>query len=185
MVLPLLAFFCVPISSNVSIWPKVPNIAEYFCVKLSVILSLPCQICWSHFRKFYFFWKFWKIETKNRNFFLISDHFIIFHHLKISHSKTPKTPILVNDELKIELHDLNYRADDSVLIHGMHYNTFFGGSDITWAPVKNENAFFKNFAMGEFSDSILPSKFEDNECVLGTHDCSANAVCSFGIENYK
>jgi hypothetical protein len=67
----------------------------------------------------------------------------------------------------------------------MHYNTFFGGSDITWAPVKNENAFFKNFAMGEFSDSILPSKFEDNECVLGTHDCSANAVCSFGIENYK
>jgi hypothetical protein len=109
------------------------------------------------------------------------------HHLNISHTQTPETVILVNDELKIELHDLNYCADNSVLIHGMHFNSFL--VDLIYMIYiehqSNENAFSKNFAMGEFSDSILPSKFEDNQYVLGNHDCSANSVCSFEIIIYK
>merc|ERR1719394_134038 len=45
--------------------------------------------------------------------------------------------LFVNNALKIELHDLNYREVPDIQIHGIHYSTFFGGSDVTWAPPKD------------------------------------------------
>ena len=39
-----------------------------------------------------------------------------------------------NGELVIHLTDVNYRATDSIKIMGVHFNTFYGGSDSTWYP---------------------------------------------------
>ena len=85
--------------------------------------------------------------------------------------------LVVNDQLHIELHDLNYRESTDIQIHGVHYSTFFGGSDITWAPLVDETAYFRNFKMGAYSTSTSPSRMDVNECSTGQHTCSVSASC--------
>ena len=92
--------------------------------------------------------------------------------------------LFADDELKIELHDINFREDGAIQIHGVHYNTFFGGSSASWAPTKDEKAFFRNFEIGGYSDSQLPSKLDVNECENGDHNCGENALCTNTVEDF-
>ena len=74
-----------------------------------------------------------------------------------------------NGELVIHLTDVNYRATDSIKIMGVHFNTFYGGSDSTWYPDEMNSIDFRvshfyflktllqNFALDEYTDSLLPS----------------------------
>ena len=78
----------------------------------------------------------------------------------------------------IELHDLNFREAADIKLHGLHYVTFFGGSSESYQPVKDETAYFRNFKMGEYSSSTLPSRMTVNACDEGLHNCAATATCN-------
>ena len=80
---------------------------------------------------------------------------------------------LVNDELTIELHDLNFREANDIQIHGLHYNTFFGGSSSDWAPTKDETSYFRNFKMGKYSSLPIPSRLDVDECGNDLDNCHA------------
>ncbi|RPD78354.1 hypothetical protein L226DRAFT_520727 [Lentinus tigrinus ALCF2SS1-7] len=42
---------------------------------------------------------------------------------------------------------LQYRGDSNIDIGGMYFSTFFGGSDSSWAPPSDVNAYFRNIQM--------------------------------------
>ena len=48
-----------------------------------------------------------------------------------------------NGQLVLHLTDLNYREVDTIKIMGMHFNTFYGGGDISWYPNELNWADFK------------------------------------------
>ena len=48
-----------------------------------------------------------------------------------------------NGQLVLELTDLNYREVGDIKIMGMHFNTFYGGGDISWYPNELNWADFK------------------------------------------
>ncbi|RPD63792.1 hypothetical protein L227DRAFT_572234 [Lentinus tigrinus ALCF2SS1-6] len=51
---------------------------------------------------------------------------------------------------------LQYRGDSNIDIGGMYFSTFFGGSDSSWAPPSDVNAYFRNIQMwGSSSPSNL------------------------------
>ncbi len=50
---------------------------------------------------------------------------------------------------------LNIRAKASVDIDGLLFSTFFGGSDSSWAPIRDCYSYFKNFALS--TDSGHPT----------------------------
>ncbi|KAI0717184.1 hypothetical protein C8T65DRAFT_641647 [Cerioporus squamosus] len=51
---------------------------------------------------------------------------------------------------------LQYRGDSNIDIGGLYFSTFFGGSDSSWAPPADVNAYFRNFQMwGSSSPSNL------------------------------
>ena len=82
--------------------------------------------------------------------------------------------MFVNDELVINLDDLGIRDGENVKIHGLYYNTYFNEK-----PDKDEKAFFKNFEMGEFSDSTEPSRIDVDECRIPELSlCHHRADCS-------
>lgn len=51
---------------------------------------------------------------------------------------------------------LQYRSVSSVSIGGLYFSTFFGGSDSSWAPPSDVNAYFRNIQLfGSSSPSNL------------------------------
>ena len=51
---------------------------------------------------------------------------------------------------------LQYRGDSNIDIGGLYFSTFFGGSDSSWAPSSDMNAYFRNIQMwGSSSPSNL------------------------------
>ena len=84
-----------------------------------------------------------------------------------------KFMLFVDGELVIDLDDLNYREVDSIKLMGMHFNTFFGGSDSSWFPTTNQYIDFKDFAVDQYTDVKLPSA--PDHCVVNS--CDANATC--------
>ena len=81
-----------------------------------------------------------------------------------------------------ELTDVNYREDASIKIMGVHFNTFYGGSDSTWYPQALMSADFKNFALDAYSDSPLPSDVADN--CIGVQ-CAEHAICKSSYRQFE
>ena len=51
---------------------------------------------------------------------------------------------------------LQYRSSNDLTIGGLYFSTFFGGSDSSWAPSSDMNAYFRNIQMwGSSSPSNL------------------------------
>ena len=86
-----------------------------------------------------------------------------------------------NGELVIHLTDVNYRAESSIQIMGVHFNTFYGGSDSTWYPQKEMSADFKNFALDDFTDSLLPSDVDNCQAT----SCHPDATCTSLFRDYS
>ena len=42
---------------------------------------------------------------------------------------------------------LQYRGDSNIDIGGLYFSTFFGGSDSSWAPSSDMNAYFRNIQL--------------------------------------
>ena len=89
--------------------------------------------------------------------------------------------LFVDNILRINLNDVNYRVDPLLKIHGGQYSTFFGGSSAEWAPVKDEYAQFRNFEFAEFSDSLDPIVVDPTRCDREANSCHKAAECV--IEN--
>ena len=86
-----------------------------------------------------------------------------------------------NGELVIHLTDVNYRAESSIQIMGVHFNTFYGGSDSSWYPQKETSADFKNFALDHFTDSLLPSDVDNCQAAV----CHQDATCTSLFRDYS
>lgn len=53
--------------------------------------------------------------------------------------------VWVDDGLVVNRTDMVYRVNDSVLVAGLMFSTFFGGHDASWASPKTQVASFRNF----------------------------------------
>lgn len=51
----------------------------------------------------------------------------------------------INDKMMLNLDQLNFRSVDTLKIDQLLFSTFFGGADLSYAPAKNCELFFKNF----------------------------------------
>ena len=47
------------------------------------------------------------------------------------------------------MHSLNIRTQADVLIEGIYFSTFFGGSDSSWAPTADCYTYYKNFVIAD------------------------------------
>jgi len=63
-----------------------------------------------------------------------------------------------NDELAVNQTNLQYRSADKInSVGGLFFSTFYGGSDSSWAPPKDEHSYFRNFQMwGSTTPSDTP-----------------------------
>jgi hypothetical protein len=89
--------------------------------------------------------------------------------------------LFVDDILRVDLDDVNFRVDPALEIHGAQYSTFFGGSSAEWAPLKDEYAQFRNFEFAEYSDSLDPIVVDATRCDRELNGCHEAAECV--IEN--
>jgi hypothetical protein len=55
--------------------------------------------------------------------------------------------IWIDGTLRLELRDLVFRQVPAVQIEGLMFSTFFGGSDLSWASPRDQEAHFTDFAL--------------------------------------
>jgi len=58
--------------------------------------------------------------------------------------------VWINDIQMINYSGIIYRINKAVKINGFYISSFFGGSSSTWAPLKDEYAYFRNFKFSNF-----------------------------------
>jgi hypothetical protein len=56
--------------------------------------------------------------------------------------------VWVDGGLRLERRDLRLREHEGVLIEGLMFSTFFGGSDASWASPRDQEALFADFRLG-------------------------------------
>jgi len=56
--------------------------------------------------------------------------------------------VWVDGGLRLERRDLRWREHEGVLIEGLMFSTFFGGSDGSWASPRDQEAVFADFRLG-------------------------------------
>ena len=92
-----------------------------------------------------------------------------------------KFMLFIDGALVIDLDDVNYRQVDSIKLMGMHFNTFFGGSDSSWYPSTNQYIDFKDFAIDQYTDAKVPSA--PDHCF--NISCNSNASCNNLYTGYE
>jgi len=73
----------------------------------------------------------------------------------ITQHVTLNTPTQLNGKVKVwfngqpvlEFTNINFRNTPDILIEGLFFSTFFGGSDASWAPTADCYTYYKNFAI--------------------------------------
>ena len=55
--------------------------------------------------------------------------------------------VLVDGEELYRRDKLNIRQSQEVMVQGIMFSTFYGGSDSSWAPGYNTWAYFDNFSL--------------------------------------
>lgn len=51
----------------------------------------------------------------------------------------------IDGETMVDYRKMNYRSTESTKIDSLVFSTWFGGSDISWAPEENVEAYWRNF----------------------------------------
>ena len=59
----------------------------------------------------------------------------------------PSPTLSYNNVQALDEQALQYRAASSVSVGGLYFSTFYGGSDSSWAPSSDTNAYFRNFQL--------------------------------------
>ncbi len=52
-----------------------------------------------------------------------------------------------NDQIGIRFTKMNWRVSSDAVIDGLEISSWFGGSDATWAPPKDQYTLLKNFRL--------------------------------------
>jgi hypothetical protein len=63
----------------------------------------------------------------------------------------------VDGKLVLDMRNIRFRNVDSIKIDSFYFTTFFGGSDKTWATVKDEYIYFDNFIISTTGAHVAPS----------------------------
>lgn len=52
--------------------------------------------------------------------------------------------LYINKKLVMSSTNMLYRTTSTLKLKGIFFSTFMGGDDISWAPKKNQNTYFRN-----------------------------------------
>jgi len=88
----------------------------------------------------------WQINSKDQ-YFQPGIWYLVEHRVKMNtpgqHDGVLQT--WLNGEINLDVQDLRWRDVDTFSIDCFYFSTFFGGSDATWAPTKDEKIDYDEF----------------------------------------